>query len=309
VHVRPIQGRLIASTALILLLCALLPAAASAQADLTLAELAIRIWPEYDRPSALVILNGQVKDAAGPLTLRFALPESAAINAVAYLDEASGSLLVAQYTFENGVLELQSPDGSFHVELYDLALAIDGDARSYSFTYQGEYAVDALTWEVQQPPDTLEMTTSPPAARSGVDQFGLATLIVDSGIVQAGQPVTLSLGYTRSSTALTTDLLQPSTGGAAAPAPAPAAGGLSPVLLGGLGLIGLAIVSAGVFLFIKQRGTRPGAGARRTQPVSPSRPTRARSTPQSGEQRFCTQCGQPVSAEDRFCRHCGAALR
>src|SRR4051794_5059158 len=75
------------------------PGAARAQQAVSLASLQISIWPEYDRPTSLVILDGVV--AAGvklPVQLRVRIPAAAVRpNAVATTG-SDGGLLEAAYT-------------------------------------------------------------------------------------------------------------------------------------------------------------------------------------------------------------------
>ena len=108
-HVRN-QKRSLTIIAAILLLILALPAAAQAQDTISLSSFSVRIWPEFDRPSALVIISGEVENAELPVELQFSIPETAAVNAAAYVDPATGDLLTTQNMLDNGLLTLPEVD-------------------------------------------------------------------------------------------------------------------------------------------------------------------------------------------------------
>jgi DNA-binding NarL/FixJ family response regulator len=183
-------------------------ASARAQAEaVTLSELVIRVWPEYDQPSVLVLYHGQVgEDTPLPVELRFALPPDAAFHAAAYYDAATDDLLNAPHVLEDGGIVMSSPNGTFHIEFYDPALQIDGEQRSYTLTWEGDYAVQQLTWEVQQPPAARSFSVDPTGGTLAVGENGLAYYSVSQTEMAADETAALSLSYLNPEGALTRDL-------------------------------------------------------------------------------------------------------
>jgi len=273
-----------------------LPRPGLAQTALTVDTLDVRIWPEFDKPSALVIVGGQVSGAPGfPVDLTFALPATAALNAVAY-DDGTGALLTLESSVEGNLVTLTSPNGSFHIEFYDLALNIDGQERSYDLNWAVGYPVAQATIEVQQPPTATGFTLTPAAARVTSDSFNLTSHVVEYSNLAAGDPLTLSLTYQKADDSLTFEAFQPAGGGESLSGDVPAAssGGELPAWAYILIAVIAALALAGGIYYAATQGMIPVAHGRHGG-VSGGR--------------FCTQCGKPASAEARFCPHCGAKLR
>ena len=289
------------SIAWTLLVAALLLAAptAHAQEPIALDSLTVRIWPEFDQPSALVFLIGQVASGTPlPAELRFSLPLSATIHAVAFVDEISGDLLAAEYRQEGNEVVVTSPNGSFWVEFYDTALQAEGQQRTYALTWTAPYAIATLTYEVQSPYGAQGLAVEPAGGAFSTDDFGLPLYTLARNGIAAGEALELRLTYTKADNRLTADQLS-SAAGESIPqtdAAATATGtGIPP--------LAVALLAAGGLLILG------GVGYWFFQTVRPfSR--RAAPTPQvkSGGG-FCPQCGRPAQPGDRFCRHCGARLR
>jgi hypothetical protein len=298
------RNRLFATLLGALALAALLatPSAARAQAAPVLDTLTIRVWPEFDQPSALVFLVGKVTDTtATPTTLVFPLPPGAQINAVAYTDPTTGDLITAQYTQQSSGITLTTPNGSYWVEFYDPALKIDGSQRTYSLSFAAPYDVNMVVWEVQQPAGASAFSVEPAGGVTTTDQFGLPTYTNNRLGVKAGDMLTLNLSYTKTDNTLTIDTLPPSDTSAGGSVPsttqgtaATTTGSPSTLVIALLIVGGVALIGGGVFWYVRS-SARPSA--RRRPPAG------------GGGKNFCTQCGKPVQPADQFCRHCGAKLK
>jgi hypothetical protein len=148
-------------------LALLLPATLFAQGGGTrLSELAIEIWPEFDRPAALVILRGAIAEGVklpAPVSLR--LPASSeGPAAVAYSSSPDGSLLNLRHDTATvgGVttVKFEAPERYFHIEFYE-SMSTSGAARNYTYTWPGDLAVDRASVVVQEPASAQGMTTDP----------------------------------------------------------------------------------------------------------------------------------------------------
>lgn len=286
----------------ILLALLLAPAGVLAQGEtLRLELLTVRVWPEFDRPSALVFLIGEV-DAATvfPVDITIDLPAGAQVNAVAYLDPDTNSLLMAQSQQEGSTLTITLEAPTFWVEFYDPALTIEGDRRSYAFNWTTPYAVDVILWEVQTPYNAQDMVIEPSeGGEMDTDQMGLPSMTIIEGGMAAGATLSLEFTYTKPDSILSADAMgvRPTDAGTTTTLePAADTGGTSPLVIVLLVVAGVGLIGGGVYWYLHSTGLleRRGAGVR--QPIS-------------GEKRFCTQCGKPVGGEDLFCRHCGAKLK
>jgi hypothetical protein len=281
---------------LVFLLALGLPQAAFAQETITLGRVVIQLWPEFDRPSMLVLIGGQVGgDTALPVELHFNLPPGAEVNAVAYGDLTSGDLLVAPHSVEGDVLTMTSVNGTFHIEFYDTSLAMDGETRSYALEWAADYPIDELVIEAQQPIGASDFEMQPGGGMQVTDQFGLPNTRVTRSAVAADEVIGVSVAYAKSDPALTADRLQPPQTGEET---APGVGGerkplwwVTIVLV----VVGAALIGGGVSWYV--RATK--------QTAAPARQRAAG----KGAARFCTNCGEPVGAGDNFCRKCGARLR
>jgi hypothetical protein len=282
----------------ILLAVLLVPGAARAQDTVTVANMTIRVWPEFDDPSVLLILEGQAS-APGPVDLTIPLPAGSRINAVAYTDD-TGNLLTLENTEQGGGITFQTPTGGFWIEIYDPALAMDGDNRSYDLSWTPTFNITNLGIEVQTPFGARSMAIIPEGTTGGTDQFGLPLTVISQQNVQAGDTVSLSFTYTKTDPTLSADWLGqtlPSEVTPSAPIGAAAGGAPSTLVIVLMIVGGLALVGGGVWYVLQSR-QKPGArAAHRVVPAA-----------RGAGQKFCTQCGKAIEPGDKFCRHCGAKV-
>jgi hypothetical protein len=274
------------------------PAAAQEQA-ITISAMAIEVWPEYDQPSALVFYRGQVAEGTPlPVMLRLTLPPTAAVNAVAYADPATGNLFDATYEMEGNVVVFASPTGAFHVEFYDTALQTTDDQRAYTLAWTADYAVQSLFFQVQQPIGASAFSVEPSGGASAIAQDGMTYYTVEYPALAAGQAATLTLQYTKADDILSVDALPATAEAIMAAAATTTAGGYeldapeSPLQVGGVPIwlivaivAGLVVVVGTAFLMLRTAGKFPGRG-----------------------RGYCTNCGKAIQQGDSFCRHCGTRL-
>ena len=298
-----------ACLALTLLAVTLRPPVAAAQEAIRLATLQVSLWPEFDQPATLVILDGRLDPSVAlPAELTVRIPArtgSPHAVAVTGVDEA---LLTAAYTTQSAgddiIILFQTPSPGFRVEYYDPALLFESDARQYAFAWQTDYAVAAAAVRVQQPVGASELVGEPALTLVGPGQDGLNYYQLALGALRPGDTVAVRFSYAKTGSALSADALggEGLAAGQSGPVPqtvTPQADNSLPLVVGAVAL-GLALLGGGIAAYLRSR--RPvraagaGRGGRRTAAQATKRPTSA----------FCTQCGQPLVAGDRFCRHCGA---
>ena len=288
------------SVLLLPLLVLLGPSLARAQSTATgIQSLLVGIWPDYDRPSVLVLITGTLGAGAPlPASVTLPVPADARVNAVARIDETGGMVDDIAYHTGGGQLVLTTPDPRFRVEYY-LPYQIEGGERTFEFTWLANVAVDRLEMRVQKPAAADFLLTVPKATDVAQAPDGLVYHSLPAQPVPAGSSYPLRVRYAMTNARLTAPMRDEASGAptaraapaAASPGSAPGTGLDWPNLLIAFG----ALAMFGVFVWQIAR-SRSAAG-----------PKTATRTGAPEGSRFCTACGKPLAAEDRFCRHCGTA--
>ncbi len=293
------------SLILILGIMLVFPSFVSAQSDVTIANMTVQLWPEYDQPSMLVIVDFQVNAATAlPADLTFKIPQEANLIAVASVT-SDGSFLNALFEGPQEDGEWQtftltvSQNSVYRFEYYQ-PLSFNGNQRVFSYLWDGSYAVDAFNVIVQEPVDTTSFTMEP-TFKSVSQKDG--SNFYDSGIVQlaGGEQFTMNLNYDKTTDILISpvqDGIQP-----AAPVDENTPGRVSlnnslPYIIGGLGVV----LIVGGIVYYWQAG--------RKSFKSPRRRSHAQMENEDlKEDTYCPQCGTRAKTGDRFCRVCGARIR
>ncbi len=284
-----------------------------------IAALKISIWPEYDRPNVLVLLDGTLADKANlPREISVSVPKNAQVFVTTW-QNPDGSLAPEQPNketdtgdgFKRVAFTISQP--SFRVEYYDDLLTGTPD-RALSFAFKAASQVDQVTLEIQQPLKATNLTVSPPAQTTRNDSDGFKYFTSQFGALAVGQTLAAQAKYTKSDP-------NPSINAAAAPsANAPVT---TPAATDSTNLLVLvAIVSLGIaavlgFMFYQQRATAIAA-TQTARRMSPKQYRRAKqrakrsadaTSDASDASAFCTQCGRGMADDDQFCPKCGTPRR
>jgi hypothetical protein len=274
-----------------------------------LSGLEIDVWPEFDRPSVLVILRAELaEDTALPADVALRIPTAAGRPAaLAYATSDTGRLFNLGYEITDvqidfTTLEFSTPDRFFHVEFYD-ALQTDTPDRNYSYVWLGDFAVDQLVAQVQEPAGATAISVQPELDASVVGPEGLAYREAALGGLEAGETLSISVQYTKTDSRTSVEILD--LGGGQEPEPSDVESGsgwgVSTRLLVVVAVAAI-VVGAAALAFFLRRGLLP-AGA------PPPRQTRAerRRRRDEGSGSSCTECGNRLRSGDRFCAACGSA--
>jgi hypothetical protein len=271
-----------------------------------LSQLSISVWPEYDTPTVLVILDGKFADTTNTSRqVSVLIPSKAKLHVATYAN-ADGTLAKEQAPQSSDLgdgyarVTFSVPAANFWLEYYDDALQGNPD-KTLDFSLKAPAAADQVTLEVQQPLKATNFTISPATADTRTES-GFTYFDTSIANVTAGQVVSAKIRYTKTDPS-------PSVSPAAAPAAQPAtpvtttsSSWGSTFLIVAIVVLGLTAV-LGFFMLQQQRSRQPvpiasnnrngGRGARG-----------ARHASLGGA--FCTQCGRPLGRDDNFCPKCGA---
>ena len=296
---------------IILILVMLLPLGVHAQTSLVLSSLQIGIWPEYDKPSVLVIYQMTLSATTTyPADVSLRIPIAAG-EPWAVAIRQGDSLVNINYTRqvvgEWAIITFTAPVPEVQLEYYDPGLTKDGNARHYTYVWPGDYAVGQLSIQVQQPSGATDMRISPSLGAGAVGSGNLTYYTQDIGAIPAGQNFKITIDYQKSNDVLSAENLpvEPS-----APIPQGAASdlNLSAWLPWILGILGAGLIIGGIVWFWQTGRQRPPARfprrRSRTEYLQPD------TSAASGEAAvYCSQCGKRALPGDQFCRSCGTPIR
>jgi hypothetical protein len=272
-----------------------------------LASLSIEIWPEYDRPAALVILKGALAEGVRrPAAVALRLPlASSGPSAVAFSATEDGNLLNLNHARATAgefiVITFAAPERFFHIEFYE-PIATTASARSYRYTWPGDLAAGRVRVVVQEPAQASAISVEPNLEIFTTGQEGLRYRATELGALEAGKLLPIVVRYTKLDVRPSAELMKPKAGDAPA-----GAGPTAPAVSGTRFRGGVRALRAGAWLTIGAALIFIWWVWSRRSPAAPARAARGarEATLPHGA---CTQCGTPRAAGDRFCRSCGTKL-
>jgi hypothetical protein len=290
----------------------LIPLGVYAQNALTLDSLQVQIWPEYDKPSVLVIYNMTLSDTTTyPAEVAVRIP-SAAGQPYAVADrQPDGQLYNINYSLQvNGdwvVINFTATSPDIRIEYYDPGITIDGNARHYQYVWPGDYAVSQFLIEVQQPAGATDMILSPSLGQGTTRPDNLVYYTQDIGAIPAGQNISITMDYNKSADTLTAETI-PVEPSAPIPQSTPQDLNVTTWLPWILGIIGAGLIIGGIIWFWQSGKQRPASGSRRRHSKSSTNEP-GLSVNTTEDSVYCSQCGKRASPGDLFCRSCGTQIR
>jgi hypothetical protein len=254
-------------------------------------SLQIEIWPEYDRPAALVILRGELAADVGlPAALTLRIPASTGgPTAVAFATAKKARLLNLKYDRSEAgefiALRFSVPERFFQVEFYD-RLATGSSERAYRYLWPGDLPVGWLDLVVQEPAGSSNVSVLPPLAERSTGTDGLQYRSAQLGPASQGKPLPVEVRYTKLDPRVSVEILKlGSTAAFTEPGQPPGTkASLWPYVASGAVAVLFAAAGTAYWLWRRRRALAQGGA------------------------RFCAKCGNGVAGGDRFCSGCGAAL-
>jgi hypothetical protein len=305
--------RLALTISLIVLTAAVATLQGTAQGQTRLSAVQVSIWPEYDKPSALVIYRlGLEPGTPLPAMITLLIPSSVGEPTAVAWTSPDGQLLSATYSIDNQgewtAVTFESQSLNAQLEYY-ADLSRDGAQRSFTFTWPGGVEVGDLSFEVQQPlgATPVQITPAPSQQHQGPD--GMLYYEGDLGATAASDLAMVTLSYSKSGQGLSIDQMtasQPQSPSAPAAGSTPDIAALLPYVLLGFGVL---LIVAGGWWYLRLRGDSAPRRRRVKRRPGSRRGQDSGSPPARTSPVFCHNCGMQAEAGDRYCRSCGIRLR
>jgi hypothetical protein len=282
-----------------------------AQSSTEIDRLEVDLWPEYDHPDVLVIYRVTLSPQTTlPARLSLRIPKEVSKPSNLAMKDVDGLLYkIDNYTLtQEGdwqSIDFLTPSLEVQLEYYDPTIKRDSAARSYKYTWPGDYTVHSLAFQVQQPVDSSNMLILPQMGSGRVGADGLTYYNIVAGEKIAGSQYTLQINYNKRDDKLS---YTPASVGPVDPITQQTAGRTSvmDVLPWMLGVLGVFLIAGGAFWYW-QSGRGPSMLERRRR--DRFKVATARIQPGPATQIYCRQCGKPATSGDIFCRSCGTRLR
>jgi hypothetical protein len=280
---------------------------ALAQDASRLSLLEIDLWPEYDRPTVLVIYRITLaSDTTLPVNLTLKIPASAGAPFAVAARQLDGILVNIVYEQQSSgdwaTIKFTATMPEIRVEYYDPGLVKQGEARHFAFSWPGGFQVDSLAVQVQQPVDSSNMRINPSLGNGSLGNEGLTYYSAQVGPLSTNQTFDLALDYQKTSDILTFNSIQVKPSQPLGPNTAGRKTLNIPTII--LASLGVALIAGGaIWYFLSGRkDMRPSR--RRFRSLQSESPEDA-----AGGVIYCHQCGNRASSGDSFCRVCGTRLR
>ena len=250
------------------------------------------IYPEYDDPRLLVMLQGQIEGVEPPVAVRFLVPSEAEMYSAGSMDA------LGQYTGGPPNREPSSIPGwdeidyevttnTFRVEYYDPIISGQLD-KSISYEFRWIYPISKLEVVVQEPRRSSDFSVLP-IGNSFVDNEGFNSYSYNFSELEDTSPLRFEISYHKSDTRPSLSINEDESSE-------------SYLVVVIVVILGVAAVAS----FFWLRKSRPKTRAARRQ-LSRNNPERRIKSNQPGA-RFCSKCGQPTDKSSNYCIYCGARL-
>jgi hypothetical protein len=265
-------------------------------------SLVIELWPDYDKPSVLVLLSGTLPfDTNLPATVTLPLPENAQFHVIARIDSKDGVMKddITSSPAPPDAMTFITPDLRFRLEFY-LPYTVNDNQRSFDYTWVANLSVSELQLKVQRPVSASSFHTEPEHENIVMAENRLAYYVFPAHHVPAGQPSSVHVEYKMIGTQLTAESLRPSSPvkqTPESPIGSAASSGINWPLVA-IVVGGLIVLMVVVWYIVSNRAT-----------AHIDRPSHARAKDKGqSRSKFCYNCGEPVDKEDKFCSNCGIEL-
>jgi hypothetical protein len=282
---------------LITALCGFFSAPINLQAaaePLNLTGVILWIYPEYDDPRLLVMLEGRVSGVNPPAQIRFLVPSSAEMYSAGSKD--------AQGNYSGGPpnrttsqiagwdeISYQLQSSIFRVEYY-LPLITGQVDKHISYDFKTIYSITDLETVIQVPTKASNFSVTPLGTPTTEGSFQVYSSKYTNLVPE--QNLHFDISYTKSDP-------NPSL---ATPAQTPVSEVSSNIVLIFI-IVGSVIVAGGLIWVLKATRKKTKIVKKAPSNIHTSKPKSSRPPA-----KFCDQCGKKLEYPSRFCPHCRSKL-
>jgi len=265
--------------------------APTSQAATTLKQLRVQVYPEYDKPSVLVMQYAFYNEqkTQGSLLLPKDVDSSTILACSPDKKNRNEQKHKASLAGDNYVVNFPVLYGIGFVEGY-FPLTANGDNKSFTYAFKAPYNINELIVMVQEPAKSSNFTIVPQAKSKGKDENGFVAHQYDYHDIKKDKVINFKVSYKRAETAPSASLKNNNS-----TSTNKGKSDNSLVLMIGAVFIAGAII--GGFVYYSKSSNR-----------AQSRGT-AHRAPTSGKSKFCTSCGSAMSKNAKFCSNCGQKSR
>ena len=269
-----------------------------------LKNVVLSIFPEYDRTTLLIMVQGEIEGAA-PASVRFLVPEGAVMYSAGWMDTWGN--------YQRGMWEGDGPPPAepSDVDSWDeVAFGIDGAMFRVEYYYDviegypdktlsaefiSLYPVANLTVYVQEPLESSSFGVTPESPNVYEDDgFVLHNYTYD--MLNAKEKLSFDVSYTKSDADPSLTILD---------RPSPT----NWLLVIGLAISGAIILGIGVYWVLRGLPERHRVGKESKKPIRRQQKKIQNSSGKSlGPPRFCTKCGSKLDDSVKYCSNCGAQI-
>lgn len=306
------------------------PAASEPAPDYSATQMKVSVWPEYDDPRTLVIMQADLDPSTKlPLSVSYNIPKGAEIGMACEIDAGGGHNCKTYQQIDKGdyqtiTYEIQKERKIFLEFYYDAFPAGTTGQRDFTYTFRPAFNVASLDLEVQEPARSTGFKTTPDLAQVQTDKDGLKYHDATQSNVTVGKPIDVKVSYSKSDNKTSVKPKDKDARSSAAPsgtnAASTGAANTRPLYVI-LAVVGIAALFFGGYRVLRpapvggrytRTNRRPARNTRKRNEVVPAAAALARggSRPSSGRggskgSKFCTSCGSAIRRQDTFCSECG----
>jgi hypothetical protein len=268
----------------------------------SISDVQVSVFPEFDDPRLLVMIQGRIDGVTPPATVRFLVPDSAEMYSAGSKDAQDNYLNPTGGPPRREPSEILGWDeisyevvtNVFRVEYY-APLIVGSPDKTISYDFYTRYDINGLDIAVQEPRNSSNFNVLPASASKGTE-FGLNAWFYAYDSLKAGDALRFDVSYTKSDPNPSMDSAP--TGGTPT-APVSTGGGDAGLITGGI-TGGLLIVALIAYMLFGRAGNRKPARARAASRDAAQAKAKAST-------KYCRQCGRQIEKSSRFCQYCGSA--
>ncbi len=277
----------------------------AATAPLTIKNMKVSVWPEYDNGRILVMYEGEFNNAENfPGDVTFLTPQNIEIGQVCAIQNGTEHLCQLYTTgSENGLLTINYnlPIPTFYLEYYYDGIAGSVD-KNIDYQFKSLYKIDNLQVVVQQPLRSSAFAVTPAANFNSTDAQGFKYYNFNFQDVAPDEVIPVTASYNKQDSNPSVNPGKTQSG--------QSTGSNLPLVFGVVG--GVVLLVAAFFLLSRtRRPVRQAAVASRANFRQKPVPGRAQAkAPQTSGKSvsFCPYCGHDMGRDYRFCPGCGADI-